>query len=328
MGAKRRAGRFRAVIDRRTTRAYISAMDSPTLPEPATDLDTLRSDLDTWGYCVAKDLLDADVVAEIRQRLSDQATAERAAALDYRFPADAEGDDVNQWLYLLHNKGKVFHQLAVHPVARALATHVLGADHQLSAIDSHITYPGNKDMPLHTDQWWMPQPTMPGEPHNRQGDLVRGDGPFGEPTRSTTAISPPMVLNFMWMISDFTIDNGATRVVPGSHLSGVQPTGEPRTDEVQPEGTAGSAIVWDGRTWHGSGVNTSTGPRLGLTTFFCGPVVRALTNMTYATRPEVYDELDDDLKRLLGFAPWNGYGATDDPLADFVRPAVETAGEL
>lgn len=303
-------------------------MIGQSLPQPTTDLATLRADLDTWGYCLAKDLLDEDLVAAIRQRLSDQAAGERAAALDYRFPADAEGDDVNQWVYLLHNKGTLFHQLALHPVARALAAHVLGADHQLSAIDAHITFPDNKAMPLHTDQWWMPQPRMPGERHNRQGDLVRGGGPFGEPAPSTTAISPPMVLNFMWMISDFTVENGATRVVPGSHLSGVQPTGEPRSDEVQPEGTAGSAIVWDGRMWHGSGINTSTGPRLGLTTFFCGPVVRALTNMTYATRPEVFEGLDGDMKRLLGFAPWNGYGATDDPLADFARPGVETAGEL
>lgn len=303
-------------------------MTSESLPEPTTDLDTLRNDLDTWGYCVAKDLLDEETVTAIRERLSSQAEGERAAKLDFRFPADAEGDHVNQWVYLLHNKGKIFHQLVLHPVARALAAHVLGADHQISAIDSHITYPGNKPMPLHTDQWWTPQPAMPGEPHIRQGDLVRGEGPFGEPTRSTKAIAPPMVLNFMWMISDFTVANGATRLVPGSHLSGVQPTGEPRADEAQPEGTAGSAIIWEGRTWHGSGVNSSADPRFGLTTFFGGPVVRALTNMTYATRPEVFDELDDEMKRLLGFAPWNGYGATDDPMAEFARPAIETVGEL
>lgn len=288
----------------------------------------MREDLDAWGYCIAKDVIDSRTVAAVRDRLTAQAKAERAAELDHPFPAEAEGDDINQWLYLLHNKGQIFHQLALHPTARALATHVLGADHNLSAIDSHITHPGNKAMPLHTDQWWMPQPALPGQPHNRQGDLIRGEGPFGEPTASTAAISPPMVLNFMWMISDFTAANGATRVVPGSHLSGVQPTGEPRSDEVQPEGTAGSAIVWDGRTWHGSGVNTADGPRLGLTTFFCAPVVRALTNMTYATRPDVLAELDDEMKRLLGFAPWNGYGATDEPNADFVRPGIETVGEL
>ncbi len=303
-------------------------MDERSLPSATAEVSELCLDLDAHGYCIAKDLLDADTVEAIAERLSAQAAGERAAELDHPFPAEADGDHINQWVYLLHNKGTVFHQLALHPTARALASHVLGADHNLSAIDAHITYPGNKAMPLHTDQWWMPQPALPGERHNRQGDLKRGEGPFGEPTPADRAISPPMVLNFMWMITDFTVANGGTRVVPGSHLSGVQPTGEARADEQQPEGTAGSALIWEGRTWHGSGANTSDGHRLGLTTFFCAPVVRALTNMTYGTRPEVVEHLDDEMKRLLGFAPWNGYGATDEPNAEFARPAIETVGEL
>jgi len=142
------------------------AADKRPLPSPVADLAELRDDIDAHGYCIAKDLLDEDTVAEIAERLSAQAAGERAAKLDHPFPADAAGDDVNQWVYLLHNKGTVFHQLALHPTARALAAHVLGADHNLSAMDSHITYPGNKPMPLHTDQWWMPQrPRPPGPSH-------------------------------------------------------------------------------------------------------------------------------------------------------------------
>jgi len=303
-------------------------METSPLPQATQDIAQLCADLDTFGYCIAKDVIDPQTVAAVRQRLSAQAAGERAQALDHPFPAEADGDHVNQWVYLLHNKGEIFRELALHPTARALATHVLGADHLLSAIDSHITYPDNKPMPLHTDQWWVPQPEMPGVPHNRQGDIVRGDGPFGEPVKADRAIAGPFVLNMMWMISDFTIENGATRLVPGSHLSGVQPSGEPRPDEVQPEGTAGSAVIWEGRMWHGSGVNTGDSPRFGLTTFFSAPVIRSLTNMTYGTRPEVFDDLDDEMKRLLGFAPWNGWGATDEPNAAFARPGVETVGEV
>jgi ectoine hydroxylase-related dioxygenase (phytanoyl-CoA dioxygenase family) len=301
---------------------------SSPLPSPTTDLAQLCRDLDEWGYCVAKDLLDTETVAAVRARLSTQADGERAQELDHPFPAEADGDHVNQWVYLLHNKGEIFHQLPLHPTARGLATHVLGRDHLLSAMDSHITYPGNRPMPLHTDQWWMPQPVTPGTPHIRQGDLVRGAGPYGEPTRATHPIASSFILNMMWMISDFTVENGCTRVVPGSHLSGAQPHPDLRADEVQPVGTAGSALIWDGRTWHGSGRNTSEEARYGLTTFFSSPVTRALTNMTYGTRPEVLDGLDDEMRRLLGFAPWNGYGATDEPNADFVRAAIDTTAEL
>ena len=132
-------------------------------------------------------------------------------------------------MYQLINKGEEFQNLALHPTARALATHILGAEHILSSLDAHITHPGNKTMPLHADQWWMPQPVAPGTPHGRQGDMTRETGPFGEPTRATVPINPPLVANMMWMANDFTVANGATRIVPGSHLSGCLPDPE-RTD--------------------------------------------------------------------------------------------------
>ena len=50
-------------------------------------------------------------------------------------------------MYQLINKGEEFQNLALHPTARALATHILGAEHILSSLDAHITHPGNKTMP-------------------------------------------------------------------------------------------------------------------------------------------------------------------------------------
>ena len=135
------------------------------LPRPTTDLDQLKADLDEHGYCIVADALSPDEATALRTRITEQAAAERARALDYHYQAEAEGDDVNQWVYQLINKGEEFQNLALHPTARALATHILGADHILSSLDAHITHPGNKTMPLHADQWWMPQPVAPGTPH-------------------------------------------------------------------------------------------------------------------------------------------------------------------
>ena len=219
------------------------------LPQPTTDLDQLKADLDEHGYCIVADALSPNEVTALRTRITEQAAAERARALDYHYQAEAEGDDVNQWVYQLINKGEEFQNLALHPTARALATHILGAEHILSSLDAHITHPGNKTMPLHADQWWMPQPVAPGTPHGRQGDMTRETGPFGEPTRATVPINPPLVANMMWMANDFTVANGATRIVPGSHLSGCLPDPE-RTDygEIPIEAPAGSVLVWEGRT--------------------------------------------------------------------------------
>ena len=293
-----------------------------------TDLVQACADLDRVGYCVVPDVIESDATAEIGERVLAQAAGERAAALDFEYPAEAEGDHVNQWVYQLLNKGEVFRTLPLHPVVRNLATHVLGADHLLSTIDSHITYPNNKAMPLHADQWWMPQPVAPGETQVRQGDINRTNGPTGGPEPAHHPITGPLILNVMWMITDFTVTNGATRVVPRSHLSGSVPAPGESYDEVQVVGSAGSILAWDGRTWHGSGLNTSDGPRIGVTTYFSGPMIRGLGNLVYGTPTDVREQLSDELLRLIGFEPWNSYGMTDDPNCQIVRHGDLTAGEL
>lgn len=72
----------------------------------------------------------------------------------------------------------------------------------------------------------------------------------------------PLLLQTMWMLSDFTADNGATHIVPGSHLWGEPPTpDDPRAAEkhhVIPEGPKGSILIWHGTAWHCSGANTTT----------------------------------------------------------------------
>ncbi len=291
------------------------------LPEPTTDQSRQRADLDEFGYCIIAEALTQQEAAALCERISAQASAERAQALDFHYPAEAEGDDVNQWVYQLINKGEEFQQLALNAAARELATYLLGADHLLSSLDAHITYPGNKTMPLHADQWWMPQPAMPGTPHGRQGDLTRTSGPYGEPTSAAVPISPPLAANMMWMASDFTEANGATRMVPGSHLSGCLP--DPSRQDypaVAIEAPAGSVLVWEGRTWHAAGLNTADHPRFGIVTYYCAPIMRGLANLTYGMRSEVRDAMSPELLKLCGFTPWNSYGMTDDPNAAVIRP--------
>ena len=297
-------------------------------PEPTTDVRSACADLDRAGYCILTDVLPPGETEALRARVLEQAAAERALALDHEYPAEADGDDVNQWVYALVNKGAGLRTLPVHPVAHALATHVLGASYLLSSMDAHITYPGNLEMPLHADQWWMPPPVVPGQPLVRQGDLTRASVATGAPEPSQTPIIGPLILNVMWMLTDFSPDNGATRLVPGSHLSGVSPDPAVPHPAHQVDAPAGSIVAWDGRTWHASGLNTSTGPRVGLTTYFCGPMIRQLTNGVHALRSEVRAELDDEYLALLGFRPWASYGMTDDPSCAVAAPGDETAGEL
>ena len=140
---------------------------------------------------------------------------------------------------------------------------------------------------------------------------------------------PSFGVSTIWAFDDFTAENGATRVVPRSHLSGCQPD-PARTDygEIPIEAPAGSVLVWEGRTWHAAGLNVSDHPRYGVVTYFCAPIIRSLGNLTYGMRSETRDAMGPDLLKLAGFTPWNSYGMTDDPYADVARAGDDTAGRL
>ena len=69
----------------------------------------------------------------------------------------------------------------------------------------------------------------------------------------------PMLLQTMWMLTEFSEENGATCVVPQSHLWGKSPSSrEPDRREVAALGQPGDLLVWHGALWHRSGANTTT----------------------------------------------------------------------
>ena len=65
----------------------------------------------------------------------------------------------------------------------------------------------------------------------------------------------------MWMLTDFTEDNGPTRVVPRSHRSGKHPQDvmeapeEAHPDEIKLIGAAGTVVVFNSHLWHGATLN-------------------------------------------------------------------------
>ena len=292
------------------------------LPTVTDDRDRLTDDLDRHGYCLVESLLSEPQRLDIRDTLrliSDGGGSPRENPPDTRPWTLHDGEE---WLVLMIGEHRLDH-LVLHPSALGLARHLLGEYFQLSGFSSHILHPGNEMMDLHTDQWWMPQPMMPGEKTIKSGDITRQHQPHGWPAAATRPINPAVVLNYMWAITAFTADNGATQVVPGSHLSGLHPDPTKAYDVVDAEVPAGGAVVWDARTWHGSGRNRGNAARIGITTTYCGPQFRQLRNFTCALPPTVQASLSDELRALLGFKLWESYGATDDDVAQFARPGYE-----
>ncbi len=285
--------------------------DVSTLPKPETDPAKLRNDLDVFGYGIIADALAGPLLSRIQDRLFEQARCEQDF-YDQSNPANPIAHA--QWVNMLLNKGDVFLELVRHPLAMSLIEYVLGPDYQISCVDSQIQHPGAGIMSLHTDQWWMPPLQEPDRPHMRASAMRRDIGNGLDPTQAQVAVSPPMVANIMWMVTPFTVETGATRVVPGSHLSGCAPdTSVPhKIPSIAAEGPAGTAFVFDGRLWHSAWSNSSDQSRYGITTACCGPQCRPIENYTRGLRPAVMDACPPEILARLGFGVWSSYGHTGD----------------
>lgn len=300
--------------------------DSSGLPRAGVEFERLRDDLREYGYCLIAGALGGDLLGEVRARLEGQASAEGERAIDYANPGHLD----NQWVNMLINKGQVFQALVMHPLASRLMAHHLGEHYLLSCCDAQIKHPGSEAMPLHTDQWWMPPPVVPGAEHVRPGDMTRSGGVGLDPVAVEPFIAPPAEANVMWMLSDFSEENGATCVVPGSHRSGLQPDPSVphKVATIAATGPAGTAVVFDGRLWHAAGANRTQQTRYGITCAFCGPQFRPLENYTRGLRPEVIERCSLEMLIRLGFKAWSTYGHTGDPELDCALPGDEALGEM
>ena len=289
-------------------------------PSPTNDLDVLRADLDQFGYALARQWLGPDEVSQTRDRVHQE--SQRHAAPSDRL-ANIEdwvirGGD--QWVLLMPGESGL-DDLVAHPHALDLARHLLGQRIHLSGFSSHVVHPGNQVMELHTDQWWLPRPVKPGEMTLRPGDVSRAVPCFGQPVPADHAINPAVVINVMWALSDFTKSSGCTRLVPGSHLSGVEPDPSQAWETVDAEVPAGGAVIWDARTWHASGANTGNAPRTGISATYCTHQFRQLQNHTAGIKPDAHAALSDEMRELLGFRLFSSYGATDSFESEFARPS-------
>ena len=108
-------------------------------------------------------------------------------------------------------------------------------------------------------------------------------------------------ISALWSLQDFTLENGATRVVLGSHRweAGRQPG--PADSVVQAAMPAGSLLIYLGSTLHGGGANLSDTPRMGLVNTYCLGWLRQEENQYLSVPRAIADRLPDRVRRLLGY---------------------------
>jgi ectoine hydroxylase-related dioxygenase (phytanoyl-CoA dioxygenase family) len=211
-----------------------------TMSENA-DLERLKQDLDVRGYAIVRDRI---------PRARADAMAERLRELMRRMPDSEHRGFQNLHGVLNAVDGaedvELFSPLCDDPVVLALARHALGDGFQMSA----------------TGALWL-----------KAGSGACGAGWHADvPTdwfarNQRPRVQLTMAINCLWMVTDFSAANGATRVVPFSHHAPFEPRQYPRADyeyAVSAEGSAGSCVVLNNALWHCAGANTSDRDRIGL----------------------------------------------------------------
>jgi ectoine hydroxylase-related dioxygenase (phytanoyl-CoA dioxygenase family) len=118
-------------------------------------------------------------------------------------------------------------------------------------------------------------------------------------------------IGVMWAFDDFTAENGATRVVTGSHRflrAWHRPDLTRWANAVMPKG---SALFYLGSTWHGGGANRSHSPRTGLINTYCLGWLRSEENHFLEVPPQAARQYNERVRRLLGYTT---HGAGHDQL--------------
>lgn len=240
------------------------------------DPDTLAAHaerIDRDGYTILEHVIDPELVGALTADLA------RLEAFYGVTPSDNdfEGSRTVR-IYNLLALGRLYEAVPVHPCVLPVVDRVLDPGCLVSSLSSIAIGPGESAQPIHADDQLIPLP----KPH------------------------VPTVCNTMWALTDFTEANGATRVIPGSHLRDHNPEYGAPYDSVAAEMPAGSVLVWHGSLWHGGGANTTDERRVGIAMNYCAGWIRQQENQQLGIPREIAERFSPRLRQLCGYGVYNG----------------------
>lgn len=216
------------------------------------------------GYAIVTGVLDADAVHALRAELAhlfDPTPYGRNTFEGHR----------TRRIYALLAKTRLIDGPAQHPLVIGVLDKVLH-HYQFSATEAVRIEPGEAAQALHTDDAIYPVP----RPHAE------------------------LVLNTMWAIDDFTEANGATRLVPGSHVW-TDRVPDASTPTIAAEMPAGSLLLYRGSLWHGGGANRTERPRVGVLLEYAASWLRQQETQLLAVPTHVVTGLPERLRELIGY---------------------------
>jgi hypothetical protein len=207
--------------------------------ETADILQSVKND----GYAVLKGVIPPDEIGAVRDSIVATVNQHSSTPPPNGVVTGLLRKDLSMAPYL------------THPRFMAMMQGLFGEHFKISFITGLVNNAGVKRGPMHAD--W---------PYN-QNAAAKVLSPY-----------PDVMMHMvtMWMLSDYTIENGATHIIPGSHKRGYAPrfgsNYEPMAtykNEVQMQGKAGDVGIFDARTWHATAENTTNEPRIGVLIRYC-----------------------------------------------------------
>lgn len=114
-----------------------------------------------------------------------------------------------------------------------------------------------------------------------------------------------IICNSMWALTDFTEANGATRLVPGSHVR-ENPSYGGAYETIPAEMPKGSVLIWDGALWHGGGANQTGKRRIGIAMNYCAGFIRQQENQQLGVSPDLVKTYSPRLQELMGYGVYQG----------------------
>ncbi len=221
--------------------------------------------LERDGYLILEGLLSPQECAKIRAGVTP------LLARTGRNPFEGHR---TQRVYSVLNKTRSCDRTVDHPRVLALLDRLFLPNYLLSMLQVINITPGEDAQLLHPDDSFYPVPRP----------------------------RPALGAATIWAIDEFTEQNGATVVLPGSHRwdDTRRPTqdDERRTAVMPP----GSCVFFLGTLWHGGGANRSGHDRLAVTAQYCEPWLRPQEAFTLSTTRQTARAVSEDIRRMLGYS--------------------------
>lgn len=239
------------------------------------DVDALLAEIEESGYVVIPSLISTDLARRAADRLMEMMVAR------------PDSGSLGQNLHGLFNYSEpeddeLFVPLINNPTYVAVARRMLGEGLQLAAAAGGCN-------------WWKP---------GAAAQRIHVDVPNGWFVKNGFPVpNVCLFVNCLWMLTDFTQENGGTRVIPFTHHSGRAPrAGVEYPSQISAVGPAGSIVIFDGRVWHGAGPNVSSdSQRVGLAVGYHSAALDPTPPMTnwVPVKRSTRDRLPEDVQKML-----------------------------